>query len=232
MTMEMKREMVSAVKEAESDNTCRAVVITGAGKAFCAGADLGAFSALTPAVLLSDLNVSKELILLLVNMPKPVIAAVQGAAVGVGFSIALASDVIIASNKARFGGVWVGRGLHPDGGATYLLPRRVGYSRASELLLSGRFIEAEEAARIGLVNRVVEPEELETAVASYIEMFARSAPLAIGMTKASLNQAPSMDLATMLEFEMRAQSMLAFTEDSKEAIAAFLEKRTPVYRWR
>jgi len=232
MTLEMKTSITQAIKEAEQDKEVRVTVITGAGRAFCAGVDLGVFEDITPISLLEDQQIIKEMILSIVNTSKPVIAAVNGAAVGIGYSLVLACDIIIASEKARFGGVWVLRGLHPDGGASYLLARRLGIGKACELLLTGEIIDAFKAEKIGLANRVVPPDKLEVAAREMAAALTKGAPLAVGMTKASIYQGLAMDLSTMLDYETRAQAMLSFTEDCKEAMAAFLEKREPVFGWR
>ena len=232
LTLEMKTGITQTIKEAEQDNEIRVVVITGAGRAFCAGVDLSAFEDITPVSLLQDQQIIKEMILTIVNTSKPVIAAVNGAAVGIGYSLVLACDIIIASEKARFGGVWVLRGLHPDGGATYLLARRLGIGKACELLLTGEIIDAFKAERIGLTNHVVPSDKLEIVTKEIAAALTKGAPLAIGMTKASIYQGLAMDLSTMLDYETRAQAMLSFTEDCKEALAAFSEKREPVFKWR
>jgi len=226
-----KGEIMEAVRQAAGNNTIRSVVITGAGKAFCAGIDLSVLGALTPASLLADQQEIKALVMAMRQLAKPIIAAVNGVAVGIGFSLALCCDIIIASDRARFGAVWVQRGLHTDGGAAHFLPERVGISKAAELLLTGRIIEAEEAARIGLVNQMVPAEKLESAVKETVALIARGAPLAQAWLKASVYQSAGLDLDTMLDYESRAQAMLAFSQDSKEALAAFTEKRPPVYKW-
>jgi 2-(1,2-epoxy-1,2-dihydrophenyl)acetyl-CoA isomerase len=232
MTVTTKPEIIEALREAEKDNSIRSVVITGAGRAFCAGVDLNLLGELSPTNLIEDQQGIKEMILYIRNFPKPVIAAVNGIAVGIGFSLVLACDIIIASDKARFGGVWVQRGLHTDGGAAYLLPQRVGTGKATEMLLTGRVINASEAMQIGLTNQVVDSNQLDTAIRELTLSLEKGAPLAQTWIKSSLNQATSMDLATMLDYETRAQAMLAFTDDSREAVAAFLQKRQPVYKWR
>ena len=232
MTVETKPEIIAALRTAEKDSGVRSVVITGAGRAFCAGVDLSLLGELTVGALVDDQQGIKEMILALRQFPKPVIAAVNGVAVGIGFSLVLACDLAIASEKARLGGVWVQRGLHTDGGAAYLLPQRIGVLRAMDMLLTGRIVDAPEALRFGLVNQVVPHDQLAPAVSGLTTALARGAPLAQAWIKASIYQCAGIDLATTLDYETRAQSMLAFTEDSKEAVAAFLEKRDPVYKGR
>jgi len=231
MTMEMKTGIIQALSDAENDNTVLTVIITGAGRAFCAGVDLSVFGEMTTNALIADQKIIKDMILALVNLSKPVIAAINGAAVGVGFSLALACDIIIASENARFGGVWVRRGLHPDGGASWLLPRRIGTGKALELLLTGRIIPAAEAAAIGLANQVTTQEELGNATREMARQLSLGAPMAKAMTKASVYQGFGMDIATMMDHETRAQGILSFTEDCQEALSAFSEKRNPVFKW-
>jgi len=232
MTLDMKRGIIRALKEAATDDTIRAVVLTGAGRGFCAGVDLDDLQESTLGWLVADQNIIKDMILTLTGYPKPVIAAVNGVAVGIGYSLVLACDIIIAAASARFGGLWIKRGLHPDGGTTWLLPRRVGTGKAQELLLTGRLVPAEEAVRIGLANQVVPDAELAQATGEMVALLAQGAPLAQAWTRASIYQGMTMDLGTMLDYETRAQSVLNFTEDCKEAVAAFMEKRPPVYRGR
>ena len=232
MTRKMKTGIIQTLKDAEKDDTVRTVIITGAGRAFCAGVDLSVMGEMTTNALIADQKIIKDMILALVNISKPVIAAINGVAVGVGFSLVLASDIIIASEKASFGGVWVQRGLHPDGAASWLLPRRIGTGKALELLLTGRIISADEAASIGLVNQVATHEELGNAARDMARQLSLGAPMAKAMIKASVYQGFGMDIATMLDHETRAQAILSFTEDCREALVAFSEKRTPVFKGR
>ena len=232
MTLDMKKGVLRALAEAATDETVRAVVFTGAGRGFCAGVDLDELKESSVGWLVDDQNIIKEIILTLTNYPKPVIAAVNGVAVGIGFSLVLACDIIIAAASARFAGLWVKRGLHPDGGSTLLLPRRVGTGKAQELLLTGRMVPAEEAVRIGLANQMVPDADLAQATADMVALLAQGAPLAQAWIRASIYQGATMELGTMLDYETRAQAVLNFTEDCKEAVTAFVEKRPPVYRWR
>jgi enoyl-CoA hydratase/carnithine racemase len=232
LTNDMKLSITQAITEAGHDNEVRVVVISGAGRGFCSGADVGTLGETTTAQRLQNMQIVSDMILAIVNLPKPVVASVNGAAIGIGYSLALACDVIIASEKARFGGVWVRIGLHPDGGASYLLPRRIGVGKACELLFSGRIIDADEADRLGLVNRVVPGDQLESTVREAAAAMAKGAPLATSLTKTSIYRGLTMDLAAVLELEARAASTLSNTEDSTEAMAAFREKREPIFKWR
>jgi 2-(1,2-epoxy-1,2-dihydrophenyl)acetyl-CoA isomerase len=164
------------------------------------------------------------------NMPKPVIAMVNGVAVGAGFSFALACDIIIASDKARFGHVYLNIGVQSDAGATYFLPRLIGVSRACELIFSGDIIDAKEAERIGIVNRVVPATELETRTMEFALKLTEKPALAMGMVKKSLYQGLTMDLATAIEFETRGHIMTMISDDMKEGISALKEKRAPKFK--
>ncbi len=229
---ELLEELAKTVAGIKEDNTVRTVVLTGAGQAFCAGADLTyPFLGLSnTAEIRQFMNRINTIVFNLRTMEKPVIAAVNGTAVGGGFSFALACDIIIASEKARFCPGFIAVGVHPDNGATYLLPRLVGFARASEIFLTNRMIGAEEAERIGMVNRVVPPELLESTVRELATSLAQSAPVAIALTKNSLNRSLGMDLASMLELEAKAQSICYLTEDCKEGVEAFLQKRKPAFK--
>jgi enoyl-CoA hydratase/carnithine racemase len=232
MNMEMTDEIVQANREVAQDESIRAVIITGAGRGFCSGADLSAadFKITGSADALKLMQSAAPVVMGIREMPKPVIAAVNGPAVGGGCNLALACDIIIASEKALFGQPFVLRGLHPDFGGTYFLPRMIGVAKAGDLLLTGRMIDAAEADRIGLVSRVVPEDQLESVAREIAMTLAKGAPLAISLTKASINKALMMDLPTALESEARAQSLLFMTEDFREAVAAFLEKREPVFK--
>ena len=231
LTDEMKIEIAKAIKEAEQDNEVRVMVITGAGRGFCSGADTATLGEATASERLKNMQIVANMILAVLNSPKPVIAAINGVAVGVGFSLALACDIIIASEKARFGGVWVRLGLHPDGGASYLLPRRVGVGRACELLLSGRIIDADEADKIGLVNRVVKPEELMKETKGLAQRIASGPKVAVQFTKRALYRGMlEDDLQGQVDYELYLNTLCFRTEDFKEGVRSFLEKRKPVFK--
>jgi len=231
---EMTDELAQASREIGQDSEVRAVIITGAGRAFCSGADLSApeFNVSSSAASLQLMKKATQVTIGIRDMPKPVIAAVNGFAIGGGCNLALACDIIIASEEAKFSEIYVLRGLHPDFGGIYFLPRAVGVARASELLLTGRIIDASEADRIGLVSRIVPADQLENVTRELAATLAKCSPLAISMTKASFHQALTMDLSTSLECEAKAQSLIFMTEDWNEAKAAFLEKREPIFKGR
>lgn len=207
----------------------RIVVLKGAGRAFCAGLDLKGFGVEGRGVQ-HGLGVQtriRDVYKAMRRCPQPIIALVQGAACGGGFSLALASDIRIASPTLRMNAAYIRVGLTGcDMGSSYFLPRLIGLARASELLLTGRFVDAAEAERIGLVNRVVEESGMEAAATAYIEAMLANAPLGLRLTKDALNfavDASSMDAA--MAMEDRQQVLTAQTWDHAEAVRAFLEKR-------
>lgn len=232
MDLEMCREVVAATEEVGQDPGVKVVVLTGSGKAFCAGGDLG-----SPIYDTKDPQELNEIILLfgqvsinLRNMPKPAIAMVNGVAVGAGLSYALACDIIVASDKARFGHVYLNLGAQSDAGATYFLPRLIGVARACELIFTRDIIDASEAERIGLVNRVVPAEELETKTMELASKLAKGPSLAMGFAKKSIYQGLTMDLASAVEFEARAHVLTMISQDMTEGLAAFREKRAPKFK--
>ncbi len=232
----LDRDTIYALKEAltegGSDADTRVLVLTGAGGAFCSGADLRAAPA-RPASPGEDLAEDgfNAVIRTIWNMPKPVIAAVDGAAVGFGCSLALASDIRLASAAARFSLIFVKRGLTIDGGASYFLPRLTGM-RGMEMALSGDMLDATEAADMGLVNRVLTGDNLREQVSAYADRLAKNAPLALAAIKTSMHNALGSGLGETLTAEMAAQRKLMHSEDVKEGIRAFREKREPVYTGR
>jgi 2-(1,2-epoxy-1,2-dihydrophenyl)acetyl-CoA isomerase len=232
----LDRETILALRDAISDSgkddETRVVVLTGAGNAFSSGADLRAARESQASEGEDLLEVGfNATIRTIWNLPKPVIAAVGGAAAGFGCSLALAAEVRLASASARFSLIFVKRGLTIDGGASYFLPRFAGL-RGMEMALTGDIISAEEAFRLGLVNRVIPDSEFRTQVADYAERLAKNAPLALAAIKESMHQALGSGLDAVLTHEMDVQRRLSRTEDVKEGIAAFLEKREPVYKGR
>ena len=232
----MTDEIQDALKKAERDPAVRCIVFTGAGRAFSSGEDLKARMAEGDGggggfgVTLRERY--NPIILKIRNIEKPVLASVNGVAAGAGCSLALACDMRIASDKARFIEVFVRVGLVPDSGSCFFLPRLVGLGKALEMAFLGDEVSAEEAARIGLVNRVVPAEELEEATHELALRLAKGPTRAIGLAKRAINRALSMDLEQVLEYEMYAQEIAGASEDHREGIAAFLEKRPPVFRGR
>jgi 2-(1,2-epoxy-1,2-dihydrophenyl)acetyl-CoA isomerase len=221
-----------AVTAGAVDDESRVIVLTGAGSAFSSGADLRTGGEPRPAagedVLVDGFNAAIRAVW---NLPKPVIAAVGGAAVGFGCSLALAADIRLASSAARFSLIFVKRGLTLDGGASYFLPRLAGL-RGIEMALTGELLNADEALRLGLVNRVIPQEDFRSQVADYAERLAKNAPLALAAIKASIHRALGSSLDEVLTYEMDEQRRMGRTEDFREGVAAFLEKREPVYKGR
>lgn len=221
-----------AIAESAGDEESRVIVLTGSGAAFSSGADLRAGresqSATNEDVLEEGFNAAIRAVW---NLPKPVIAAVGGAAAGFGCSLALAADIRLASSAARFSLIFVKRGLAVDGGASYFLPRLAGL-RGIEMALTGDLISADEAFRLGLVNRVIPQEEFRSQVAEYAERLAKNAPLALAAIKTSIHRALGSSLDETLTYEMDEQRRMSRTQDFREGVAAFLEKREPVYKGR
>ncbi|NWG54719.1 MAG: enoyl-CoA hydratase/isomerase family protein [Hydrogenophilaceae bacterium] len=218
------------------DYDIRVVVLKGAGRAFCAGLDLKGYDA-APRDQRSvqhgfDTQTRiRDIYKAMRRCPQPIVALVHGAACGGGFSLALASDIRIAGESARMNAAYIRIGLTGcDMGSSYFLPRLVGQTMASELLLTGRFVEAREAKEIGLVNRVVPDAQMEEAAAPLIEAMLANTPMGLRLTKDAINfsiDAPSMDAA--MAMEDRQQVLTAQTHDHREALSAFLEKRPPNY---
>lgn len=232
LNFEVVGELIHACSEVSQDDKIRAVILTGAGRAFCSGAELGSpdFRISDPAAAMKLGDSATQLIMAIKNMPKPVIAAVNGFAVGGGCNLALSCDIIIASEKAKFIEPYVLRAAHPDFGAIYFLPRMIGLAKANYLLYSGKTVDALEADRIGMVSCVVPEDQLENITRELARTIAKASPLVISMTKSSLNQSLVMDLLTTLNHEAAVQSVVFMTEDFKEAMKAFVEKREPVFK--
>jgi len=229
----MREEILEAVRAAGADEEVWAVVVTGAGKAFCAGGDVNELAAETQAAspaATTDRHTMSKIVLAINSTEKPFIASVNGIAVGGGCNLALSCDIRIASDRARFGEVFVKRGLHPDWGGIYLLPRLVGYAKAAELIFSGEVIDAGEALRIGMVNRVVPHEELGTRTRELAHAIAANAPLPIALAKRGLQRFYEMDLAQAVDYEAFALKVCWDSEDRKEGLDSFLEKRAPNFR--
>lgn len=229
---QMVEELIEATGSVGRDDTIKVIILTGAGRAFCAGGDTSSFSMFQTedsTRLMKHFAQLGEVILNLRNTAKPTLAAVNGPAIGAGFSLALGCDIILASEGAKFSVAFVRMALHPEGGVTYILPRLVGTARACELIFTGKIIDAKEAERIGLVNQVVPQEQLEDRVKELAKSLAKAPPLALGLSKISLYQGIDISLTSAIEREARAQTICMSTKDVREAANAFLEKRPPTF---
>jgi enoyl-CoA hydratase len=239
----MNHELVAAVHdvldEVDADHSCRVMILTGAGRAFCAGLDLKGSGAAPgtdgvgrpQAGMLSQQHIA-TLYTHMRRVRKPIIAAVNGAAAGGGFAFALASDIRVAAQSAKFNVAFVKIGLSGcDVGVSYLLPRLIGASKAFELMLTGRFVLADEAERIGLVSRVVPDGEAVDAALEIAGQIIGNSPFGVWMTKEVMwSNLETGSMQAAIDLENRTQILTTFTEDLPEAMRAFLEKRTPEFK--
>jgi 2-(1,2-epoxy-1,2-dihydrophenyl)acetyl-CoA isomerase len=233
VSMPAIHELMGALSEAGGDSDVRVVVITGVGDAFCAGADLKDAPEMTPAIAQEVVGLYLDYIRAIRRIEKPVIAMVNGPSLGGGACTALACDIRIASERASFSFPFVNIGISgADMAASYLLPRLVGLGRACELLMTGEPVDAREADRIGLVNRVVPHEELGAATDALAKRLASRPPLGLKFTKRALHGGLDKSFESQLEYEHLAQVGCILTEDYEEGRRAFLEKREPVFKGR
>jgi 2-(1,2-epoxy-1,2-dihydrophenyl)acetyl-CoA isomerase len=231
LDLTMRREVLGALDEIEADPTSRVVILTGAGGHFCSGGDVKTMrTRLTAAEGRARVELLNKMVLRLVDYALPTIAMVDGYAVGAGSNLALCCDLIVASDRAKFGELFCKIGLAVDGGGTWLLSRVVGMAHAKELVFTGDVIDAAEAGRIGLVNRVVPVAELATATRALAEKIAAGPPLALRLDKRMLNRAATSDLAAALEVEAFSQGLAIASEDHQEGVAAFFDKRPPRFK--
>lgn len=228
----MWNELLEIFRVAKASDEVRAVVITGSGDAFCSGADLGAGDDGPRRHQLAAMRHITDVALALHELPMPAIAKVNGVAAGAGLNLALGCDLIVASDRARFSEIFSRRGLSVDFGGTWLLPRLIGLHRAKELAFFAEVIDAAEADRIGLVNRVVRHDELDESVGEWADRLAAGPPIALAQTKAMLNGSINQTLDQALEAEGWSQTVNFTTRDTKEAVSAFLEKRDPTFEGR
>lgn len=225
---EITFELQDAMKAVAKDQKIRVVVLTGEGKAFCSGQDLKAGAAQGKRSFIDSLQKRyNPLILGMRNLPKPIIGRLNGVAAGAGCSLALACDIIVASEEASLIEVFINIGLVPDSGSSYFLPRLVGMAKAFELCSMGNKVNAKDALTLGLVNNVVPAAELDAAVQRYTDYFAAAPTKAIGLIKKMLNKSTTSDLEGMLEYEAYLQEIAGATADHREGVNAFLEKRKP-----
>ncbi|HEY0157982.1 MAG TPA: enoyl-CoA hydratase-related protein [Thermoanaerobaculia bacterium] len=224
----MREDLLEALRAAERDEAVRVVVITGAGRAFCAGGDVEYMASLQATNDVESfrklLDAGRDIVLQIASMPKPVIAAVNGVAAGAGCNLALACDYRLASDAAKLSESFVKIGLHPDWGGTWLLPRLVGRGRAFELMATGRMVEAQEALAIGMVDRVVPAAELAAETEKLARTLAASSPLAVAGIKRALGQHERNDLRAQLDLEAEHQAGCFASEEARHKIAAFARK--------
>lgn len=234
MSVAMGDEVRRAVEEIRADGDVRVLVVTGAGRAFSGGGDLG--------MLAADAGIGEahagmggpprefyNRYLSVATLPIPTVAAINGHAIGAGFCFALACDLRIASSDAKLGMTFTKLGIHPGMGATYFLPRLLGTARACDLLFTGRIIDAEEAMQLGILNRVVSREAFPAAVEEYAAELAAAAPVAVRMVKRALYRGLEHSLADAVDLESAQQRATFETEDAREGIRAIMEKRAPVF---
>jgi 2-(1,2-epoxy-1,2-dihydrophenyl)acetyl-CoA isomerase len=242
----LMEEIDAALREVAQDRKIRAVILTGAGKYFSTGVDLNMFTN-AESLVGKEGEVPEKItadddqtygkgtvvgaVIRMRNMSKPVIGAVNGPVAGAGFSLVLGCDIRIASDRARFSMVFVKRGIVPDTGGSFTLPRVVGLPKACEMIFTGDMVDAAEAERIGLVNRVVPHDDLMKAAKELALKIAKNPPLAVAMAKADLYKAiAETDILKQMKREEKSQEKLMNTEDFMEAATAFLEKREPVFK--
>ena len=232
----MRQEIAEAIRALAGDDGVRVIVVTGAGRAFCAGADIGYMKELTAshdvAAFRALVEAGREVVTVVRATPKPVIASVNGPAAGGGANFALACDLRIASDRASIGQTFNRIGLHPDWGGTFFLPRLVGASRALELIFGADMVSADEALRLGLFSRVVPHDQLAAATREAALGLARKPPRALALAKQAIYSSDRQTLDAQLDLELAHQLACFQSEDAREGLAAFLEKRSPEFRGR
>ena len=227
---ELLETLKVVLEELDADPQCRCVVITGSGRGFCAGGDLGVLMDCDSQEKSDEnMRVANEAVEALFRMHTPTIAMVNGAAAGAGFNLALACDLIFASEKTKFIQSFVNVGIASDCGGHYLLEKAVGRHLAKELMFTARPVSAQEGKALGFVNYIYDPEILREETLKFAEMIAKKAPLAIAASKALLNRAEEMSLEEVLQAEKEQQGPLLLSADCKEGISAFREKREAVF---
>ncbi|MDP2497858.1 MAG: enoyl-CoA hydratase [Candidatus Palauibacterales bacterium] len=230
---DMRDEIADGLERLGADDEARVVVVTGRGRAFAAGADVRYLSELIEGQRLEEaralVDAGRRVVTAVVEMPKPVIAALNGPAAGGGANLALSCDLRIAAESASIGQTFNRIGLHPDWGGTYFLPRLVGPAKAAELIFTGEMVEAREAERIGLVNRVVADDELRTEVEELAGRLVEKPALPLRLAKRAVRRSLDASLEEMLDYELEAQTRCFESPDAREGVRAFLEKRDPEF---
>jgi 2-(1,2-epoxy-1,2-dihydrophenyl)acetyl-CoA isomerase len=239
MNAEMRQLYLDALARCAEDADIRAVVLTGTGKGFCTGADLSGSRAATgvagpphPGATRDAMRPSQRVIRALWELEKPIVAGVNGVAAGLGAHLAYACDLVVAADDARFIEVFVRRGIALDAGGGFLLPRHVGLHKAKELVFFGDELSAADAERLGLVNKVVPAAELETTCRAWAERLAQGPTFALGLSKRLLNRSLQADLDALFAEEAFTQALVAQSEDMREGIRSFMEKRPPAFKGR
>ena len=229
---DMWDELLAAFRSANEEAEVRVLVVTGAGGAFCSGADLSGGIGTGSTASLSGMRHVGDVCLALHHLAKPTIAKVGGVAAGAGLNLALGCDLIVASDDARFSEIFAKRNLSIDFGGSWLLPRLIGLHKAKELAFFAEVITAKEAADFGIVNRVVPAAQLDAFVDDWARRLAAGPPIALSMTKTLLNNSMAVSMAQAVEDEARSQNVNFATADMAEAVAAFVEKRDPNFQGR
>jgi len=228
---EQSFELQDALKQASKDDTIRVVILTGAGKAFCSGQDLKDIAGSSNRSLSDSLYKRyNPIIRAMRNLPKPIICRLNGVAAGAGCSLALASDIIVAAENASLIEVFINVGLVLDSGSSYFLPRLIGSARAFELSTMGNKVTAQQAFEWGMVNKVVPLDDLDIAVAQYVDYYKSAPTKAIALMKKMLNKSFNSNLDEMLDYEAYCQEIAGRSQDYKEGVTAFNEKRKPVFQ--
>src|SRR4051812_28374323 len=229
---ELSADFIDALKKANKDEAVRVVVISGSGKAFCSGQDLKDIQNSTDTRSISDSVIRRynPMILAIREMAKPVICKLNGVAAGAGASLALACDIIVAAETASLIEVFANVGLVPDSGSSFFLPRIVGYNKAFELITLASKVSAKEAQDLGIIYKVVAPNELDNAVNELAQRYASGPTKTYGMIKKMLNKAYTASLSDMLAYEAQCQDIAGKSADYKEGVAAFIEKRKPAFQ--
>ena len=232
LSEDMYTDMTRIFGELQTDESVRAVILTGAGKAFCSGSDVGSMHGVDMISNRERMRRRHRMIQNLVNLEKPVIAAVNGACVGIGFSVALACDLIIASDSAKFSQIFKRIGLVPDGGSIFFLVQHLGLARAKELVYTARMLPAEEAREWGIATKVVPAAELATEAQALARELADSATYALTLAKRMFQMMYTPSLEALLEQELLSATIARMTDDHKEGLKAFAEKRKPQFKGR
>jgi 2-(1,2-epoxy-1,2-dihydrophenyl)acetyl-CoA isomerase len=239
MNAEMREAYLAALQQCAEDPEIRAVVLTATGKGFCTGADLSGSRAVTgsagpphPGGTRDAMKPSQRVIRALWDLEKPIVCGVNGVAAGLGAHLAYACDLVIAADDARFIEVFVRRGIALDAGGGFLLPRHIGLHKAKELVFFGDDLSAQDAERLGLVNKVVPGAELEAAVRAWAKRLAEGPTFALGLSKRMLNRSLQADMDSLFAEEAFTQALVANSDDMREGIRSFMEKRPPAFKGR